>query len=426
MAEIALIASVVGIAGAGAKLSIALYQIASTIGNAGNEVETIAREFNLFSSALLHLSEAYGLDTAVSDTARRITEDLVSVCDTILEDGKKLLETLKPLTERVESRTKQVILRIRWLFQKSKFATLRKSLESLKGTLTLHVTTLSYTDKRSRNTSETTKYIRFAPPNSGAASNVLTRRFSATFRLNVESCIATVKNDLQGQKNRDILQLMVNHDRDGRRLLMLSTENRTSTSDQENDAASNDDRAPRDGTTLGLDETTGYIQIDETCESSHSGENQLQVARIGSSGDIERGKSDAEDISAVLESYMEIHFLQKRVIRFAQYVLEKPGNAQQSDADKRTTLNPHGHSEKSSHGQDDEGAGSSVLNFPSNEQQGAQIPRQSVIYRDEHNEKYPIPFHSVQTWEVRVPTTRQTLPNPGVDSYLSRECVTSS
>ena len=51
MAEIGLIASIIGVAGAGAQLSIALFQVAQSIGAAGQETRVIAAEISLFSQA---------------------------------------------------------------------------------------------------------------------------------------------------------------------------------------------------------------------------------------------------------------------------------------------------------------------------------------------------------------------------------------
>jgi hypothetical protein len=55
MAEIGTIASVIGIAGTGAKLSIALFNFASTIGSAAIEITAIGIEISQFCGVAKHI-----------------------------------------------------------------------------------------------------------------------------------------------------------------------------------------------------------------------------------------------------------------------------------------------------------------------------------------------------------------------------------
>lgn len=66
------------------------------------------------------------------------------MCRTVIEDSNELVKHLDPLVQRTASSPKDVLLRIKWLFQKSKFATHRQSLEALKSTLCLLITTMSF------------------------------------------------------------------------------------------------------------------------------------------------------------------------------------------------------------------------------------------------------------------------------------------
>ncbi len=56
MAEIGLIAAAVGVASTGAKISITLFQIASTLGSAGYEVRFVAADTSALSMVLTTLS----------------------------------------------------------------------------------------------------------------------------------------------------------------------------------------------------------------------------------------------------------------------------------------------------------------------------------------------------------------------------------
>lgn len=154
MAEIGLIASILAIAGAGAKISLGLYEFASDIGSAGKEVRFIARDTNAFSQALTSLSQVLNGGTASSERARLIVGDLIVLCRDILDDSAMLLKVLQPLVKLSGSHRNRLVLRIRWLFEKSKFVFHRQSLESLKATLTLLVSTITYVDASSSNVPE--------------------------------------------------------------------------------------------------------------------------------------------------------------------------------------------------------------------------------------------------------------------------------
>jgi hypothetical protein len=141
MAEIGLIIS---IAGGAAKLSIALYSIASAIGSAGKEVRAFAANSSALAQVLTVLAKALSAETPVADQAKNIADGLIALCQSILDDSNKLLEKLRPLVELTGNALNRFVLRIRWLFEKSKFAIHTQSLENLKGTLTLLVGTVNY------------------------------------------------------------------------------------------------------------------------------------------------------------------------------------------------------------------------------------------------------------------------------------------
>ena len=141
MAQLGLILSV---AGGAAKLSIALYSIAAAIGTAGVEVRTFASNASSLAQVLTSLSNALETKEPVSPGAKTIADDLITLCQTILDDSNKLLKKLRPLVELTDNAQKRFILRIIWIFEKSKFATHVQSLETLKGTLSLLIGTVNY------------------------------------------------------------------------------------------------------------------------------------------------------------------------------------------------------------------------------------------------------------------------------------------
>lgn len=58
MAEFVLAASITGLAGVGAKLSLVLFDFASTVGSAGTEIQIIGKEIALFSSVMTQAQKA--------------------------------------------------------------------------------------------------------------------------------------------------------------------------------------------------------------------------------------------------------------------------------------------------------------------------------------------------------------------------------
>lgn len=144
MAELGLAASIIGIAGAGAKLSLGLYQIAAVIGDAGVEVRQIATEVKGFSLVLRQFGTVVASDPEAPERIRSVAGDLYTACNKTLIETNALLDVLKPLIEQTGRRRQQWTLRIRWLFRRSRFALHQRSLESLKNTLELQVGIMNY------------------------------------------------------------------------------------------------------------------------------------------------------------------------------------------------------------------------------------------------------------------------------------------
>ncbi|KAH0537558.1 hypothetical protein FGG08_005657 [Glutinoglossum americanum] len=145
MAEIS---SILGVAGAGIKLSLVLYEMASDIGSAGRDVNAIAGEMSLFSQgsvkvlrmvdkSLKGASVQFGSPVILE--ANAVLPSLVSQCQIIYKEANGLLDVLKPLMGESPFRK---LGRVRWLFQKSRVQVLRGMLDSLKATVSLLVSTV--------------------------------------------------------------------------------------------------------------------------------------------------------------------------------------------------------------------------------------------------------------------------------------------
>jgi hypothetical protein len=147
MAELALIVSIFKIAGSALDIGAKLFKVGSAIGQAGTEVRLIANEITSTSQILSHLGNILKSQGRRQPDARHIAEQSLAICDPLFEEMKALLRILDPLVERLKHGwTRNFSLRLKWLFKKSKFALQRQSLESVKTSLTLLVSSMAYVE----------------------------------------------------------------------------------------------------------------------------------------------------------------------------------------------------------------------------------------------------------------------------------------
>jgi hypothetical protein len=112
-------ASVVGIAAAGFQIAKGLYQIADGVGSAGEEVRIAAREIDAFSKLLTIIRAELSHSNIVSVNERGILQDILSVCNDVLQPLKRLQERLAPLLTRFKhtpGRLTSFGLRINYIF----------------------------------------------------------------------------------------------------------------------------------------------------------------------------------------------------------------------------------------------------------------------------------------------------------------------
>jgi hypothetical protein len=138
MAEVALIGSIIGLAGTCAKYALYLYTIADDIGSAGKEARTFATEISLFSQSLSAVSKSLERKSGKNDRLVEIAIVVTKACESLLEDLQALIGDLTLAPPNFTSLYK----RIKWVFQKPKICALRVSIESFKSTLILLVATI--------------------------------------------------------------------------------------------------------------------------------------------------------------------------------------------------------------------------------------------------------------------------------------------
>jgi len=157
MAEaIGLVASIVALAGAGAKIALTLYDVADSIGSAGKEARLIATEVSLFSQSLNAVSKSLGRSSGENGCLKEIARVVTKACESLLEELRSLLTELLSLPR---SKSASYCKRIKWIFKKPKVCAIRASIESFKATLILLVATMDSAEASYKNAPEFIMYV---------------------------------------------------------------------------------------------------------------------------------------------------------------------------------------------------------------------------------------------------------------------------
>lgn len=136
MEAVGFVASVAQLAGAGLKLSVALYEYADHVANSPKKIRDLAKDVKITSSVLEHLSELLFLGTSqplIRPGALQTAKDTIAECTAIFEEMESF----------IESGSKSVG-RLVFPFKESKLQLLMARLASLKSTLQLLLLVLQY------------------------------------------------------------------------------------------------------------------------------------------------------------------------------------------------------------------------------------------------------------------------------------------
>ncbi|EPE28923.1 hypothetical protein GLAREA_00081 [Glarea lozoyensis ATCC 20868] len=107
--------------------------VAKAFGNAGKDVKVVANEISALCRVFNQIGNTLKNGSEATANGERLAGDLLEMCEDLLMESRELLEVLRPLVALSESHYKKAILRIQWLFQKSKFAAHSQSLGLLQG-----------------------------------------------------------------------------------------------------------------------------------------------------------------------------------------------------------------------------------------------------------------------------------------------------
>ena len=148
MAEVGVLASLVGVVGAGLQLSVALYDFASTLGSAGREIEDMGYDITLLCAVLKRVQSTLDnpKSTRLSVTAIQTTQDIVGRCQRILDDIKGILSKLR----KDGQSGLDILARVKWTLKRPKVLMLRGSLQSCTTTLHLMLSAIDWAHNATR------------------------------------------------------------------------------------------------------------------------------------------------------------------------------------------------------------------------------------------------------------------------------------
>lgn len=146
MAEIAALANLAGVICCGLKLSISLYDFATSLGAAGTEIKTLGTDITLFCSVLKQVQTTLG----EANNAFRISINAIQTTQDILDQSSSIFNELVSIFAKLQRDEKlpvDFLTRVRWTFKRAKVLLLRESLQSCTAMLHLMLTTMSFAQR---------------------------------------------------------------------------------------------------------------------------------------------------------------------------------------------------------------------------------------------------------------------------------------
>ena len=140
MAEVVgLVASIVQIAGAGTKLSSALYHFTSSAVRADQDITDIAGDVELTSNALESVGKVFETEDAKSIVSKKAVQDannIIKRCEAVFNDISDLVEKRRTTTKNGKKGL-SMMGKLSWPLKEQRVELHRRRLESLKNSLVL-------------------------------------------------------------------------------------------------------------------------------------------------------------------------------------------------------------------------------------------------------------------------------------------------
>ncbi|KAI4694822.1 hypothetical protein J4E81_006423 [Alternaria sp. BMP 2799] len=140
MAEVVgLAASIIQIAGAGAKLSVALYNFTNSAARADQDVKDIADDVELTSNALESVGRVFESEEAGSIVSKKAVQDannIIKKCQSVFDEVSEIVEKRRK-TAKDGKKSLSVMGKLAWPMKEQRVELNRRRLESLKNSLVL-------------------------------------------------------------------------------------------------------------------------------------------------------------------------------------------------------------------------------------------------------------------------------------------------
>ncbi|KAJ4357665.1 Vesicle-Associated Membrane Protein 8 [Didymosphaeria variabile] len=154
------VASLIGIAGLGAKVSITLHKVVSTLNSAQNDARLIAADISIFTCTLTQLSKTIS-DCNVPEAAQlfEIAQVLVPACSTLVHELQRLIGNTELYQMKGAFSVHLLALRFKWLLNGPKVTFVKSLLESFKSTLVLLISTMDLAVVMHQDAQSDVKYV---------------------------------------------------------------------------------------------------------------------------------------------------------------------------------------------------------------------------------------------------------------------------
>ncbi|KAL1794223.1 hypothetical protein ACET3X_007644 [Alternaria dauci] len=153
MAEvIGLAASIIQIAGAGAKLSVALYNFTNSAAQADQEIRDIADDVDLTSNALESVGKVFESEDAKSIVSKKAVQDahkIIKKCQGVFDELSGIVEKRRKMGKDGK-KTLSMMGKLAWPMKEQRVELNRRRLESLKNSLVLLLHVLQLAQGQSR------------------------------------------------------------------------------------------------------------------------------------------------------------------------------------------------------------------------------------------------------------------------------------
>lgn len=146
MAEVPELASLASVICCGLKLSISLYEFATSLGEAGREIKSLGTDITLFCSVLKQVQTTLG----EANNAFRISINAMQTTQDILDQSSGIFDELVAIFAKLqkdENIPVDFLTRVKWTFRRAKVLLLRESLQSCTEMLHLMLSTMSFAQR---------------------------------------------------------------------------------------------------------------------------------------------------------------------------------------------------------------------------------------------------------------------------------------